>query len=158
MQNNTQEMVAVNEEEIKNLIPQMNVSVPAEIQEKEQSLVSDEELLGIYGEIIKNLRDDRSQIDECFVEFKEMVINGGDASSASKEALVNLLKIKTETTDKMSKVADLMTRIKLKSPDTYKPYLSAKQENKTTINITNSKRQLLKSIQQAAKKAQKDEE
>ncbi|MCK9459725.1 MAG: hypothetical protein M0R80_08810 [Proteobacteria bacterium] len=156
MQN--QNEIAAMEEDIKDLIPQMNVSLPAEVQEKEQCLVGDEELLGIYGEIIKNLRDDRTQIDECFVEFKEMVINGGDASTSSKEALVNLLKIKTETTDKMSKVADLMTRIKLKSPDTYKPYLNAKQENKTTINITNSKRQLLKSIQQAAKKAQYDEE
>jgi hypothetical protein len=78
------------DDEIKDLIPQMNVSLPVEAQEKEQCLVGDEELLGIYGEIIKNLRDDRTQIDECFVEFKEMVINGGDASTSSKEALVTL--------------------------------------------------------------------
>ena len=87
-----------------------------------------------------------------------MVINGGDASTSSKEALVNVLKIQTEITDKMSKIAELATRIKLKSPDTYKPYLNAKQENKTTINISSTKRQLLKSIAAATKKAQQDEE
>jgi hypothetical protein len=148
MQNQQLEMQM--DEDIKELIPQMNVNLPVEAEQKELCLVEDQALLGIYDEIIKNLRDDRQQIDDCFVEFKEMVINGGDSSTSSKEALVNLLKIKTETTDKMSKVADLMTRIKLKSPDTYKPYLSAKQENKTTINIS-GKRQLLKSIAAAVK-------
>jgi AAA+ ATPase superfamily predicted ATPase len=143
-------------DEIKDLIPKMNVNLP-EIPEQEQCLIEDETLLGIYDEIIKNLKEDRQQIDECFVEFKEMVINGGDASTSSKEALVNLLKIKTETTDKMSKVADLMTRIKLKSPDTYKPYLSASQSNKTTINITSDKRKLLKTIAAAAKKTKEEE-
>lgn len=155
MQNQQKELTM--DEDINRLVPQMNVSLPAEIPaDKEPSLIEDQVLLGIYNEIIDNLKDDRHQIDECFVQFKDMVINGGDSSTSSKEALVNLLKIKTETTDKMSKIADLMTRIKLKSPDTYKPYLTAKQENKTTINITNSKRQLLKSIEQAAKQAKKD--
>jgi len=44
-----------------------------------------------------------------------------------------------------------MTRIKLKSPDTYKPYLSAKQDNKTTINIGSDKRQLIEAISRATK-------
>ena len=151
MQN--EQKIAVMDEDIKNLIPQMSVSMPAEIQEKEQCLIKDEELLGIYGEIMENLRDDRQEAKNCFVELKEMFLNQGDASTSTKEAMVNVFKIQTDITDKMSKIADLMTRIKLKSPDTYKPYLSAKQENRTTINITNSKRQLLKSIQAAAKNA-----
>ena len=50
----------------------------------------------------------------------------------------------------MVKIADLMTRLKMKSPDTYKPYMTAKQENKTTINIT-GRRQLLKKIEQSVK-------
>jgi ABC-type transporter Mla subunit MlaD len=145
------------DEDINQLVPQMNIALPAEIPaDKEPSLIEDEVLLGIYNEIIANLKDDRHQIDECFIQFKDMVLNGGDSSTSSKEALVNLLKIKTETTDKMSKIADLMTRIKLKSSDTYKPYLTAKQSNVTNINVSNSKRQLLKSIEQAAKQAKKD--
>jgi hypothetical protein len=147
-----------NEEDIRDLIPQMNVSLP-ELQEKEQCIIKDEELLDIYSEILVNLREDRKEIDDCFVQFKDMVVNQGDASSASKESLVNLLKIKTETTDKMSKVADLMTRIKLKAKDTFPAYLSAKQDNKTTINITSdNKRKLLKSIAAAAKDAREKHE
>ena len=82
--------------------------------------------------------------------FLEMVINDGDASSASKEAIVNLIKIKSDTSDKMSKVADLMTRIKLKEKDTFPRYLSAQQNNKVVIE--GSKRDLLKSINKLANK------
>lgn len=156
MMENQEEIVSVNES-IKDLVPKMNVNVPEITTDKETCLIEDQQLLNIYGEIVKNLQDDRQQANECFLEFKEMVINGGDASTSSKEAMVNLLKIKSDTADKMSKIADLMTRIKLKSPDTYKPYLSANQNNKTTINITDNKRELLKSIHDAAKKANNHE-
>jgi hypothetical protein len=137
------------DEEIKNLIPQMNVNVP-EI-EKEQCLIGDQELLSMYTEIMNNFREDRQEAKSCFGELKEMFLNQGDASTSTKEAMVNVLKIQTEITDKMSKIAELATRIKLKSPDTYKPYLNARQDNKTTINISSTKRQLLKSIAAAAK-------
>jgi hypothetical protein len=73
-----------------------------------------------------------------------MVLNDGDASSASKEAIVNLLKIKSDTSDKMTKVADLMTRIKLKDKDTFPRYLAAQQNNK--VIIEGSKREMIKSI------------
>jgi hypothetical protein len=73
-----------------------------------------------------------------------MVMNDGESSSASKEAIVNLLKIKSETNDKMAKVADLMTRIKLKEKDTFPRYLAAQQQNHITIE--SGKRDVLKSI------------
>ena len=79
-----------------------------------------------------------------------MIINDGDASSASKEAIVNLLKIKSDTSDKMSKVADLMTRVKLKEKDTFPRYLAAQQNNKVVIE--GSKRDLLKSISKITNK------
>lgn len=85
-----------------------------------------------------------------------MVINDGDASSASKEAIVNLVKIKSDTADKMSKVADLMTRIKLKDKDTFPRYLAAQQNNKVVIE--GSKRDLLKSISKIANKKGKSDE
>ena len=144
-------------DELNELIPHMNVSLPAEVPETAPCLIEDEALLGIYSEILNSMRDDRQQIEEYTKEFADMVINRGDASTSSKEAFVNLLKMKSDIPDKMRGIADLMTRIKLKSPDTYKPYLTAKQENKTTINITGGKRQLLKQIEQAAKRNKENE-
>lgn len=100
------------------------------------SLVSDKSLLNVYDEIMGNLRQDRSQISDLVDAFSNMVLNDGDPSSASKEALVNLLKTKIEATDKMTRIADLMTRIKLKQPDTFAPWMNnGKKDNGHTINI-----------------------
>jgi len=110
-----------------------------ELAEK-SNLISDDALLGVYDEILSNIRTDRTQVDELLGKFCDMVINDGDASNASKEALVNLVKLKTDTADKMTKIADLMTRIKLKERDTYKPYLNKKDDggNLTIIDQTGS--------------------
>lgn len=138
------------------LVPSMNVSLPAQ-QTDEPNLIEDDVLLGIYGEIVDNIRTDRKEIDSILNNFVNMVINEGDATAASKEALVNLIKIKSDAADKMAKIADLMTRIKLKEKDTFPRYLAAKQEN--TINISGgSKRELLKRIEKMQKlKKQKEE-
>ena len=88
------------------------------------SIISDKDLLGIYDEIIVSLRQDRNQVEDLIETFSNMVINDGDSSSSSKEALVNLVKAKIDAADKMSKIADLMTRIKLKQPDTYQPWMN----------------------------------
>jgi len=145
----SEELTAI-QDGLKDLIPTMNVSVPAEVETRKE-LIRDEQLLEVYDEIMKDIRVDQTEVEDVFANFKEMVFNQGDSSSSSKEALVNLLKIKTDLADKKSKIADLMTRIKLKSPDTYKPYLSAKQDNKTTINIGSDKRQLIEAISRATK-------
>lgn len=142
----------LNENEISELIPQMNVSVPSEVKE-ETNLISDDQLLGIYSEIIDCIREDRKQVSEFIDNMAEMVINEGDATSSSKEALVNLVKIKTEMADKYAKVADLMTRVKLKEKDTFPKYLAASQNN--TINIGNgnsSRRALITAINKAKEK------
>lgn len=139
------------------LLPSMNVSkelVPP-IDDKE-CIVKDDALVDLYGEILNNCREDRSKVDEILSTFLEMVINDGDASSASKEAIVNLMKIKSDTADKMSKVADLMTRVKLKDKDTFPRYLAAQQNNKVVIE--GSKRDLLKSINKIANKKGKSNE
>jgi hypothetical protein len=129
--------------DIDHLVPSMNVNQRPE--EEIDPIVGDEELLGLYGEILENCRKDRDNVDEILMNFVDMVMNEGDASSASKEAVVNLLKIKTDTSDKMAKVADLMTRIKLKEKDTFPRYLAAQQNNKVVIE--GSKREMIKSIQ-----------
>lgn len=105
----------------------------------EMSIVSDEALLGVYGEIMDNLRSDREQVSGLVDTFSNMVLNDGDSSTASKEALVNLLKTKIEASDKMTRIADLMTRIKLKQPDTYQPWMGkGKDKGGNTINIYDS--------------------
>ena len=149
-ENEITEAELISDPDITDLIPQMNVNLPVDQQQESKCLIADDQLLGIYDEIMGNFRKDRKETSHITKEFADMVINGGDSSSSSKEALVNLLKLKNDISDKMTKIADLMTRLKMKSPDTYKPYLNAKQENKTTINIT-GRRNLLKKIEAASK-------
>lgn len=107
--------------------------------QNEVSLVSDEALIGVYGEIMDNLRSDREQASDLVDTFSNMVLNDGDSSTASKEALVNLLKVKMDASDRMTRIADLMTRIKLKQPDTYQPWMGkGKEKGGNTINIYDS--------------------
>jgi hypothetical protein len=139
----------IDELDIEMLLPSMNVSKEfTAMDEDKECVIKDSTLVGLYDEILSNCRDDRTKVDEVLSTFLEMVINDGDASSASKEAIVNLMKIKSDTADKMSKVADLMTRIKLKDKDTFPRYLAAQQNNKVVIE--GSKRDLLKSINKLA--------
>jgi hypothetical protein len=126
----------------------MNVS-SLSVQNSENSLsniVSDEQLVDVYQEVLENIRQDRKQTEEFISNFADLVINEGDSTSASKEALVNLLKLKHDTSDKMAKIADLMTRIKLKDKDTFPKYLAANQNNTININSGNNKRQFLESL------------
>jgi len=83
-------------------------------------------------------------------------MNEGDASSSSKEAIVNLLKINTDVNDKMSKIADLRTRMKLKEKDTFPRYLAAQQNNKVVIE--GSKREMLKTISKLAQRKKNDKQ
>ena len=126
------------------LLPTMNVGKNMIETEEKECIVGDEQVIDLYDEILENCRKDRESADVVLANFIDMVMNEGDASSASKEAIVNLLKIKSDTSDKMSKIADLMTRIKLKERDTFPRYLAAQQNNK--IIIEGSKREMIKTI------------
>ena len=143
-----QELDEFDEVEIENLIPSMTVnSEMMDIPEKE-CIVKDEEVLDLYDEILQNCRKDHENVSEVLTNFLDMVMNDGDASSASKEAIVNLLKINSDVNDKMAKIADLRTRIKLKEKDTYPRYLAAQQNNKVVIE--GSKREMIKTINKLA--------
>lgn len=127
--------------DIEVLLPSMNVGKDLAPTEKKECIVKDEALLGLYDEILNNCRDDRKAVQEVATTFLDMVSNDGDATAASKEAVVNLYKIQTDISDKMAKVADLMTRIKLRDRDTMPGYLAAQQNNKVVIE---GRRELLK--------------
>jgi len=138
--------------EVQELMPKMDINLPSQSAENEECIIDDEHLVGLYEEILTNIREDRNSVDEVLVNFIDMVMNEGDSTSASKEAIVNLIKVKSDAADKMAKVADLMTRIKLKDRDTFPRYLAAQQNNKITIENSSNKRDFLKLIQQAQEK------
>ncbi len=133
------------------LIPQMNVNLqPVNPEDVKKCPVSDEKLLGMYEEIHSDIDKDRLQIDELLTNFVNMVINEGDSTTASKEALVKLMELKIGTADKKTKIADLMTRLKLKDTYAYSgPHMNAIQQNNVTIE---SRRDMIKDFQSIAKK------
>jgi hypothetical protein len=144
--------------DVDTLMPSMNVNMPdaGPIMERKPDIITDEELTGIYDEILGMLRKEHEQVTDYIDNFAEMVINGGDPSTSSKEALVNLVNIRTGIPDKMVKIADLMTRLKMKSPDTFKPYMTANQTNNVVIgDTTGERRALLEHIKKAKKKDKK---
>lgn len=141
---------------IDSIIPSMNVSLPSQpLENEKQPMVSEDMLLGIYSEILTNLREDRNEMGGYVTNLADMVFNDNDGDFHSKEALVNLIKTKSEIGDKMAKIADLMTRVVLKERDTFPRYLAAHQNN--TINIGNSdKRELLQQIDRLQQKKKKE--
>ena len=138
--------------EYKEIIPAMNVSVPATTNKEEENLITDEALLGVYTEIFSKVKTDRDEVDSYIIKFADMIFNEGDATTSTKEAFVNLVKLKTDASDKMTKLADLMTRVKLKDRDTFPRYLAASQNNTIHIGDNGAKRALIREINKAQKK------
>ena len=142
------------EEQVESLLPAMNLNVPEATQQPE-SLISDDQYLGMINEIVTNIRDDRNQVNEYIDTFANMVLNEGDATTSSKEALINLVKTKVDLQDKMLKAADLMTRLKLKNTYAYSgPHLNAMQQNNINIGSDTSfdRKEFIKAINQVKKK------
>jgi hypothetical protein len=114
--------------------------------------ITDHDLNEIYTEILKDIRNDRNEIDSLLNNFVEMVMNEGDSSSASKEAIVNLIKTKSDLADKKTKIADLMTTLRMKD----KSLVGKVQTNQTNhIHITD-KRNLIETLTKYKKKDQKE--
>ena len=139
--------------EIDSLMPTMTVSTEIVNEPEKECIVKDEDVLDLYDEILQNCRKDRESVGEVLTNFLDMVLNDGDSSSARKEAIVNLIKIKSDVNDKMAKIADLRTRIKLKEKDTYPRYLAAQQNN---VVIEGSKREMIKTINKLAQRKKND--
>jgi hypothetical protein len=144
------------EERVDSMLPKMNVSIPENSGLPADALISDQHYLTVLDEIMNNIRDDRKQVDDFLSTFANMVINDGDATTSSKEAMVNLVKTKVDLQDKMLKAADLMTRLKLKNTYAYSgPHLNALQQNNINIgtdNTTFNRKELIRAINQAKKK------
>lgn len=142
-----------NSGEIENIIPKMNVAIP-ESKPEPPALIPDEQYLGVLNELLDNVREDRKQVSEYIDNFADMVFNEGDATSASKETLVNMVKIKSDLQDKMLKALDLMGRMKSKNTYAYSgPHLNAMQQNNINIGSEEiNRRELIRTINKAKRK------
>lgn len=109
-------------------------------------LVSDELLMSLYIELLTEIKNDRIEVDNLLQNFTDMVFNGGDVTSSSKESVVNLAKIKSDILDKKTKVADLLTSLKIKQ----KNQLKSTTNGSTPINI--NRRSIIEALQEEKKK------
>lgn len=126
-------------------VPAMNVNLPAP-QKEEEPLVTNREMIDFYKKILNYCEEDRTEASDAFKTFMDMAVNDGDASPSTKECMVQLLKIRTDSTDKMTKVMDLLMRYVLKDRDTFPRYLAANQEN-NIIFKGGSKRSFLEKLE-----------
>ncbi len=135
-------------------LPSMEVNVGGPVTPKEsKEIVTDDQMIGLYNEILGLIREDRQEINEVLSSFINMVINEGDASTSSKEALVNLMKIKSETANSMSRVMDLLVRVKMRDKS-IPGYIAQHQHNEIKIQGP-PKRKLLEAL---AKRAENKKE
>lgn len=131
-----------------NKIEPLNVTVENKTPVLAQNnIVEDEYLINLYKEILEDIRVDRIEVDGLLSNFTDMVFNGGDVSGSSKEAVVNLAKIKTDILDKKTKIADLLTSLKIKEKNNSKA--STNQTNH--IHITD-RRSIIEAVNNIAKK------
>lgn len=134
-------------------IPALNVNLPQQ-QKEEKPLVTNDEMADMYKKIFSFCEEDRKEADELFQTLKDMAINDGDASHSTKEAMIQSLRIRCESSDKMTKVMDLLMRYILKDRDTFPRYLAANQEN-NIIFKGGSKRSFIEKIEkQKARKVE----
>lgn len=111
-------------------MPAMNVSLPM-VSDK-MPLVQGEapHLSDMYHEIMSDISRNESQIDNVLNNFIDMVMNGGDSSSTTKESVVNLLKNKSDLSDKKIKMMEMMMKVYLRDAP---KNVSAVQNNKITV-------------------------
>ena len=68
--------------EIQSVLPNMNSHVVDQsIEPQENSIISDEEITGIYADILGLIKEDRQQVSGFIDTMAEMVINDGDATT-----------------------------------------------------------------------------
>ena len=150
------ENIGLDPDAVEGILPPMNISVPPTQQPEQKQLITDEQYLGVIDEIMTNMREDRKQVSDFIDTFADMVLNDGDATTSSKEALINLIKTKSDIQDKMLKAADLMTRLKLKNSYAFSgPHLNALQQNNINIGSDNTnfnRKEIIRAINAAKKK------
>jgi hypothetical protein len=129
-------------------VPSVNLNINLPTETGKNEIVEASQIVGLCKEVLDDIRVDSNEIHEAYGNFAEMVFNSGDATAASKEALVNLLKLKSDIADKKTRVMEMMLRAYMKDNRTN---LTANQHNEIRIE-DNSKRDLLQSLEKKSKK------
>lgn len=122
-----------------------NVNVPATTDKNE--LVQAGQIVSLCQNVLSDIEGEKEEINQAYNNFSEMVFNAGDATSASKEALVNLLKLKSDMVDKKMKMAEFLLKAFTKDgPKT----VTAHQHN--DFHIGGDKRSLFAEMDKEEKK------
>jgi hypothetical protein len=87
----------------------MNISVPP--TQADTQLIATEQVVELVKVVMGDIDVEKNEIQEAYVNFAEMVFNAGDATGASKEALVNLLKLKSDLIDKKTRMLEMMMKV-----------------------------------------------
>lgn len=107
-------------------IPQIALNVNIPVPESDLQIIEPNQITNLVQTVMTDIDCEKTEIQEAYANFADMVFNSGDATSASKEALVNLLKLKSDLIDKKSKMLEMMIKVyKTEGPKT----VTVKQEN-----------------------------
>lgn len=109
-------------------------------------LISDAELTTLLKGTLREIQQDREEADSVMSDFSDRVFNCGDDSSASKEAIVNLMQMKINMSDKKIKIIELLSSFKFKNK------AASPKGNLNTVNNINitpapSRRSLLQAME-----------
>lgn len=146
----TEKSKAITNSADKNISITSNENAPA-------PLIADDQIRDFYAEAIDCIRSDRAEAEERYLHFADMIINGGDPSSATKEAMVNLLKLKNDGVNQMIKVLDLWTRISMKDKATSSQVYAFQQNNKYEVDSNRPNPHVKRLIQMAKDMENNDE-
>lgn len=128
----------------------MNINLPTTTNEGGE-LVKGEQIASLCQSVLGDINSEKEEITHALDNFVEMVFNAGDATSASKEALVNLLKLRSDLVDKKTRVMEMMMRAyNREGPKN----VTATQHN--DIYINDNKRKLFQELD--SKEKQNDDE
>ena len=97
--------------EKKETVPQVALNINIPNAENNVALIEPEQIVNLVQTVMTDIDKEKIEIQEAYVNFAEMVFNAGDATSASKEALVNLLKLKSDLVDKKTRMLEMMMKV-----------------------------------------------
>jgi len=140
-------------EKEKELLEPDSINKEIATQPENNELIHGEELVFAFDDVTSMIKKDLEQTDEILGNFVNMVMNEGDGSTASKEAICKLLEIKLKGADSITRMLDLKTRILLKEKNTFPAYMA--QHNTYNINPEEkiNKRELITALEKKKKEA-----
>lgn len=87
----------------------MNINTNSPTETKNE-IVQADQIVSLCQDVLSDIAVEKEEITNYQNNFSEMVFNAGDATSASKEALVNLSKLKSDLIDKKTRVMEMLLK------------------------------------------------